>query len=180
MYLSVSLIVMATLGASNAQNTYDSYTKAYWAANEVKRPMLVILNPGSEQESQPSSINIEELQQDENTRAALEDYVVAVIDTGTAHGKVVHGLFGSPQLPRVVVIDERQDKQVYQTSETITSEKLAGVLQQHKTNPVVRVSAKVIQPSTGSSSFDGSFNSFVNPPGNCPNCRRNQGYQPSF
>lgn len=177
MYLSVSLIVMATLGASNAQTTYDSYTKAYRAANEVKRPMLVILNPGGEQEAQINPINLEVLQQDETTRAALDDYVVAVIDTGTAHGQVVYGLFGSPQLPRVVVIDERQDKQVYQTSEAITPTKLAGVLQQYKTNPVVRVSAKVIQPSpssgTGSPVFDGSFNSFVNPPGFCPNCRRN-------
>ncbi len=177
MYLSVSLIVMATLGATDAQTTYDSYTKAYWTANAVKRPMLVILNPSSEQVAQTNPITIEELQQDENTRVALEDYVVAVIDTGTAHGKVVHGLFGSPQLPRVVVIDERQDKQVYQTSESLTPTKLAGVLQEHKTNPVVRVSAKVIHPSpvtnTGSPVFQGSFNSFANPPGNCPNCRRN-------
>ena len=110
MYLSVSLIVMATLGANDAQTTYDSYTKAYWAANEVHRPMLVILNPSGEQAAQSAPISLEQLQQDENTRTALENYVVAVIDTGTAHGQVVHDLFGSPQLPRVVVIDERQDE----------------------------------------------------------------------
>lgn len=172
MYLSVSLIVMAALGANEAQTTYDSYTKAYWAANEVHRPMLVILNPSTEQGAQSNPVSLEQLQQDENTRAALEDYVVAVIDTGTAHGKIVHGLFGSPQLPRVVVIDERQDKQVYQTSESLAPADLAGVLHQYKSNPVVRTTAKVIQPTSGSPVIQGSFNSFVNPPGNCPNCRR--------
>ena len=168
MYWSISLIVMASLSAPEAQTTYDSYTKAYWQANAVHRPLLVILNPTGENATQPDLITVESLKQDERTRTALNDYIVAVIDTGTDHGKTVHGLFGSPELPRIVVIDERQDKQVFQSSEHLEPTVLATVLEQHRTNPVAPITTiSRFHPAT-----PGSFNSFQQE-GNCPNCRRN-------
>jgi hypothetical protein len=155
---SISLIVMASLSAHDAQTTYDSYTQAYWTASAAKRPMLVILNPADQVAEPQKAIELNQLQQNERTRKALDNYVVAIIDTGTEHGKTVHGLFGSPQLPRIVVIDERQDKQVFQSSEPLLPSALATVLEKHRTNSVVPAAP-------------GSFNSFQQP-GGCPNCRR--------
>ncbi len=134
MYWSVSLIVMASLGAPDAQTTYGSYTKAYRAANAVHRPMLVVMNPAGENVSQQEVITAASLQQDERTRAMLNGYVVAIIDTGTEHGQAVHNLFGNPELPRIVVIDERQEKQVFQSSEPLEPAALARVLKRYRTN----------------------------------------------
>ena len=155
---SISLIVMASLSAHDAQTTYGSYTKAYWTANAAKRPMLVIINPAGQESGPHKAIEFDKLQQDERTRKALDDYVIAIIDTGTEHGKSVHGLFGSPELPRIVVIDERQDKQVFQSSEPLAPATLATVLEKHRTNTVAPAAP-------------GSFNAFQQR-GSCPNCRR--------
>jgi len=100
--------------AQTAPATYDSYTHAYHAAQRTKRPMLVILNPGKN--SQVSLISMEDVQKTHERRELLQNYVVAVIDTTTPHGKKVYELFGSPQLPRVSIIDNQQAMQVYQTS----------------------------------------------------------------
>ncbi len=159
MYWSVSLIVMASLGAPDAQTTYGSYTKAYRAANAVHRPMLVVMNPAGENVSRQDVITAESLVQDERTRAMLNGYVVAIIDTGTEHGKTVHGLFGNPELPRIVVIDERQEKQVFQSSEQLEPAALARVLERYRTNAVV--------PAAGS--FDA-----LQQEKDCPICRKFQ------
>ena len=159
MYWSVSLIVMASLSAPDAQTTYGSYTKAYRAANAVHRPMLVVMNPAGENVSRQDIITAESLQQDERTRAMLNGYVVAIIDTGTEHGKTVHDLFGNPELPRIVVIDERQEKQVFQSSEPLEPAALARVLEQYRTNAVV--------PAAG------SFNALKQNK-DCPTCRKFQ------
>jgi hypothetical protein len=100
--------------AQTAPATYDSYTQAYHAAQKTKRPMLVILNPGKN--SQVSLISLEDVRKTHERRELLQNYVVAVIDTTTPHGKKVYELFGSPQLPRVSIIDNQQAMQVYQTS----------------------------------------------------------------
>ncbi len=160
MYWSVSLIVMASLGAPDAQRTYGSYTKAYQAANAVHRPMLVVMNPAGKNASRENVITAERLQQDERTRAILDGYVVAIIDTGTEHGKTVHNLFGNPKLPRIVVIDERQEKQVFQSSEPLEPAALARVLKRYRTNaaPPAPKSIKALKeylgiiPSAGTSS----------------------------
>ncbi len=159
MYWSVSLIVMASLSAPDAQTTYGSYTKAYRAANAVHRPLLVVINPAGENVSRQDVITAESLQQDERTRAILNGYVVAIIDTGTEHGKTVHSLFGNPELPRIVVIDERQEKQVFQSSEPLEPAKLARVLKRYRTNAVV--------PPAGS--FDALRQDL-----DCPSCRKFQ------
>jgi hypothetical protein len=100
--------------AQTAPATYHSYTQAYHAAQTTHRPMLVILNPGKN--SKTSLIAMSDVEKTSERRNLLQNYVIAVIDTTTPHGKKVHALFGSPQLPMVSVIDNQQATQVYQTS----------------------------------------------------------------
>lgn len=113
-----------------AQSTFASYTQAWHAAHDAKRPMLVILNPPADQSAQ--AISEETLRGDESLQPLLDDYVLAVIDTGTEHGKQVHELFGSAPLPRVVVIDKEQKYQVFRTSQKLSNGRLAKVLSDHK------------------------------------------------
>lgn len=103
--------------AQVAPATYDNYTKAYHAAQKAKRPMLVILNPAKS--PQTTLISLEDVEKTHARRELLQNYVVTVIDTSTPHGKKVYELFGSPQLPRVAIIDNEQATQVYQTSESL-------------------------------------------------------------
>jgi len=93
---------------------FDSYTEAYRTAKKSKRPMIVILNPAKEAGVTP--VSLEDVRKTKMRRELLHHYVVAVIDTSTPHGKKVYELFGSPELPRVVVIDNEQEFQVYRTS----------------------------------------------------------------
>ena len=103
--------------AQTAPATYHSYTQAYHAAQRMRRPMLVILNPGKS--SQTSLISLQDVEKTRERRDLLQNYVVAVIDTTTPHGQKVYALFGSPQLPRVSIIDNQQATQVYQTSASL-------------------------------------------------------------
>jgi hypothetical protein len=100
--------------AQTAPATYHSYTEAYHAAQRTRRPMLVILNPGKSSKS--SLISLEDVEKTRERRNLLQNYVIAVIDTTTPHGQKVYALFGSPELPRVTIIDNQQATQVYQTS----------------------------------------------------------------
>jgi hypothetical protein len=103
--------------AQVAPSTYDNYTKAYRVAKQAKKPMLVILNPAKG--AKVALISLEDVQKTRVRRELLQNYVVAVIDTSTPHGQKVQALFGSPQLPHVAIIDNAQEFQVYQTSETL-------------------------------------------------------------
>jgi ABC-type amino acid transport substrate-binding protein len=103
--------------AQVAPSSYDNYTQAYRAAKQAKKPMLVILNPAKG--AKVALISLEDVQKTRVRRDLLQNYVVAVIDTSTSHGKKVQALFGSPQLPHVAIIDNEQAFQVYQTSETL-------------------------------------------------------------
>lgn len=164
MHWTVTLIMVTALGAGTAEETqeFDSYTTAYQAANAQHRPMLVILNlPGDEAEALP----LEQLKQGQASRDLLDDYVVAVIDTGSEHGRKVHELFGKPALPRTVVIDERQEKQVFRTSNRLRPATLTAVLQQYRHGIPKTVTA-------GRPAGDGSLNSFQQGVGSCPNCRK--------
>ncbi|MBX3438204.1 MAG: hypothetical protein KF861_11985, partial [Planctomycetaceae bacterium] len=63
--------------------------------------------------------------------------------------------------------DERQDKQVFQSSEHLEPSEMARILQQYRTNEVPAASQVTrFHPTT-----DGSFSS-LQQGGNCPNCRR--------
>ena len=164
MHWNVTLIMVAALGTGVAPETnqFDSYTRAYWTANAAHRPLLVILTaPDTLAEELP----LEQVKQDADGRELLSDYVVAVIDTGTEHGQKVHELFGSPSLPRTVVIDERQEKQVFRTSDRLQPATLTSVLEQYRDGVPKTVTA-------GRPVGSGSLNSFQQGSGTCPNCRR--------
>jgi hypothetical protein len=168
MHWSVTLVFVAALGANAPQATteqFDSYSKAYSAASESHRPMLVILTDGNAEQG----TSLEALQQNETSREVLGDYVVAVIDTRTEQGKKAHELFGTPTLPRTVVIDERQEKQIFRTSDTLRPETLSAVLQQYRDGAPTTVIANrpIAQPAV-----QGSLNYYQGGVGNCPNCRK--------
>jgi hypothetical protein len=140
-----------------ASDTYSSYTKAWNAAHDAERPMLVILNPAADQGK--TSIAPDQLFSDKSLEPLLNEYVVAVIDTGTEHGKQVHELFGNAPLPRVVVIDKEQKEQVYTASGNVSAPQLAHVLDEHKDDAPSAAQIKI--PTTASS---------------CPNCQRRYVY----
>jgi hypothetical protein len=175
MHWSVSLVLFASLGAAEAPVAhFDSYTTAYEAASVVHRPMLVILNPAGDAAS-PHSIQFENLVQTEQSREVLNDYVVAIIDTGTEHGRQVYDLFGQPDLPRVVVIDNQQKKQIFRTSEALEPARLIAVLTQYRSGELslaVPASTTAVSTAAGTSlPVAGSFQYYMQP-GGCPNCRR--------
>ncbi|QDU36174.1 hypothetical protein Mal4_04580 [Maioricimonas rarisocia] len=152
------LAVSATASAEGLE--FDSYTKAYWKAKELARPMLVILNPSAGEVSSEPIVAMEELRGDLKLSVLLNDYVVAVVDTGTEHGRKVHELFGAPELPRVVVIDERQEKQVYRTSETLTTAELRTVLTKYRDGVPESKPVHV------------NWSQPYRQPGYCPSCQR--------
>lgn len=134
------------------QNCFASYTQAWHAAHDARRPMLVILNPPQ----QDAGISEETLKADDALQPLLDEYVVAVIDTGTEHGKVVHELFDSAPLPRVVVIDKEQKYQIYRTSQKLSNGRLAKVLSDYKDGTAARPVLNWSQPASS----------------NCPSCQR--------
>ena len=135
-------------------SAFASYTDAWHAAHDAERPMLVILNPGAE--SGKPTITEEELRADASIDPLLSNYVVAVIDTTTEHGKKVHELFGSAPLPRVVVIDKEQKKQIFRASGNVSSDRLVKVLEEHKDGEIAQPVIRWAQPVNS----------------NCPNCQR--------
>lgn len=125
---------------------FESYTEAYRVAKKEKRPMIVILNPPKEARVTP--VSFEDVRKTKMRRDLLQNYVVAVIDTGTPHGKKVHELFGSPELPRVSIIDNQQAMQVYRTSQPMYGQLWDKVLEVfHNANPSTRMPAPSYCPS---------------------------------
>ncbi len=164
MYLH-SLIVLSLGAALAGLDTdtdsplqFDSYTQAWHAAAEAHRPMLVILNPATEQVSASEPISVEKLRDKEEFARLLDSYVIAEIDTGTEHGHKVHELFGSKPLPRVIVIDKQQKTQVFRTSGHLPDAELKKVLERYQQGTTVSTDVNWSQP----------FQS----PGYCPNCQR--------
>ncbi|MBX3441319.1 MAG: hypothetical protein KF774_02845 [Planctomyces sp.] len=158
--LTAGLLVGADATAADAANlsTYTSYTKAWHAAKEASRPMLVVLNPSSDSGKAAAAVKVEELRKAEELTELMDDFVVVEIDTSTTHGKKIHEIFGSPALPRVVVIDSQQVHQVFATSTLLTNTQLKSVLEK----------ARVLKTSATKLSFDW----MPKPAGDCPNCRR--------
>jgi hypothetical protein len=165
MYVSPALVLVLSglLGGMNSDSagqTFESYTKAYHAAADVKRPLLVILNPPTEQVAAGSAISVEKLREDTEINELLDSYVVAEIDTGTEHGKKVHELFGNKPLPRVVVIDNSQKLQIYRTSDHLENTKLKEVLETYQDGQATNVTSSL------------NWARQYTQPGYCPNCRR--------
>lgn len=165
MYVKMLLLLSGGLAAGGMDADlesqgmrYDSYTLAWHAAADVNKPMLVILNPPADEVSANSAISVDVLNEDPEIGRILEDYIVAEIDTSTEHGKVVHELFGSEALPRVVVIDDDQEWQVYRTSEHLEHDEMLDVLERYRTGQ------QVSTRSTATRQYRSS--------GYCPNCRR--------
>lgn len=174
MHWSVTLLMAAALGANSPESTqqFDSYSKAYQTANEAHRPMLVILNPAGETDQ---AVSLDALQQSETSRAVLNDYVVAVVDTGTEQGQKVYELFGKPTLPRTIVIDERQEKQIFRTSDKMQPQTLTAVLEQYRNGVPQTVTAArpiISQPTISQPAVQGSLNYYQPAAGTCPNCRK--------
>jgi hypothetical protein len=140
---------------------FDSYTRAWHAAAEVHRPMLVILNPATEQVSASEPISVEKLRDKEEFARLLDSYVIAEIDTGTEHGRRVHELFGSKPLPRVIVIDKQQKTQVFRTSSPLPDAELKKVLERYQQGTTVST-------APGDVNWSQPFQT----PGYCPNCQR--------
>lgn len=128
--LTAGLFAGVDVPANEAANlaTYTSYTKAWNAAKESARPMLIVLNPPEGSSRGKSPVSVQGLRQDENLNKILDEFIVAEIDTSTSHGRQVLARFGSPQLPRIVVIDDAQKKQIYAASGTVSPASLKSVL----------------------------------------------------
>ena len=169
MHWSITLAMVAALGATTpeAPLEFESYSQAYWTASKAHRPMLVILNPTGDRDD---AVKLETLKSDDKAREVLGDYVVAVIDTGTEHGQKVYELFGKPQLPRTVVIDERQDKQIFRTSDRLQLSTFTAVLEQYRHGVPQTVTAG--RPVSGTTVTGGSLNYYQSSAGSCPNCRK--------
>lgn len=132
--------------ASTSPDHYESYTEAYKVAKKEKRPMIVILNPPKT--TQVTPVSLEDVRKTQARRDLLQNYVVAVVDTGTPHGKKVFELFGSPELPRVAVIDNTQAMQVYRTSQPMYGQLWDKVLEVfHDATPTTRMPSPAYCPS---------------------------------
>src|SRR5438552_10084423 len=115
--LSALVLLAALSGGTRESMIYEDYKEAWRAGRAQNLPVLVILNPGTNAEAQ--LVDGELLRRTKHRRKLLEKYVVAMIDTSTTDGQVVHKLFQSPPLPRVSVLDKQQKWQVYRTSQVL-------------------------------------------------------------
>jgi len=132
---------------------FVNYTEAWNAAKADKRPMLVVLNAGDEKKD----VDVHGLRNNEKLSKVLDEYVVAQIDTTTEHGQKVLKSFGSPSLPRLVVIDNKQAKQVFATSAKVSETNLKNLLEKQLNSKEAATSLNV--------------DMFGNPKPDCPMCR---------
>jgi hypothetical protein len=117
-------------GPADEATVYANYKEAYLAGKESHRPVLVIINPGTD--SNDTQVEFASLRRSAHRRELLGDYVVAVIDASTPEGEKVHKLFGSPPLPRVSVIDNEQKWQIYRTSKSLSAEDWNLLLEKYR------------------------------------------------
>lgn len=129
-HLSALVVLSALSGGTRESTIYDDYKQAYRAGRVQNLPVLVILNPGGEQEA--AQVDVESLVRSSHRRKLLANYVVAVIDTSTPKGQTTHKLFESPALPRVSVLDREQKWQIYRSSKSLSAEDWNLVLEQHQ------------------------------------------------
>jgi hypothetical protein len=128
--LSAIVLFAALSGGTRESTIYDDYKQAWRAGRAQNLPVLVILNPGRDADS--AAVDPDLLLRTGHRRELLGKYVVAVIDTTTPHGEIVHKLFKSPTLPRVSVLDRQQKWQVYRTSQELSAEDWNIVLEKYR------------------------------------------------
>src|SRR5687768_13430608 len=80
MYFASALVLALSASFHGATSTPDgtfaSYTQAYRTAADVKRPMLVILNPAPKEGETQETISIADLRADAGISDLLANYVV--------------------------------------------------------------------------------------------------------
>lgn len=106
---------------------FTSYTLAYREAQRMKKPLLVVLNPGEDSSEVP--VHLDDVRKTQQRRKLLERFVVVEVDTSTSHGQTVHKLFDKKPLPHVAVIDREQQWQVFRTSRKLQGEDWNKILQ---------------------------------------------------
>lgn len=134
MNLGISLLLLAGVMAPDQleETHFDNYSDAYRAAKELGLPLLVILNPDDKEVADIKPITMEAVRKTGKRRELLENYVVAVVDTGTKRGQKTYELFKSPELPRVVVIDKQQKVQLFKTSEKLYGQLWTTILETYR------------------------------------------------
>ncbi len=144
-HLSALVLFAAFSGGTREATVYDNYKDAWRAGRAQNLPVLVVLNPGADSDAAP--VDVETLRQSRLRRSLLANYVLAVIDTSTPEGGVVHKLFQSPALPRVSVLDKQQKWQIYRTSDALSAEDWNLVLEKYRSGirPAAPPAPKVCQ-----------------------------------
>jgi ribosomal silencing factor RsfS len=153
--MTAGLFCGAEISIPEASHTSEfvNYSEAWKAAKADKRPMLVVLNPGDEKKA----MDVHGLRNNEQLSKVLDEFVVAEIDTTTDHGQQVLKSFGNPTLPRMVVIDAKQTKQVFATSEKVSEKNLKSLLEKQLSSKEATTSLNV--------------DLFGNPKPDCPMCK---------
>jgi hypothetical protein len=132
MLWNLCLLLSTVVGAAPVETASDfvEYGPAYYAAQESRRPLLVILNSGPS--TAESSVKPEDIRKARVRRELLKQYTVVVVDVSTEAGRRTHHLFGAPALPYVSVIDKQQKYQLYQSSKPHAAADWNLLLEKHK------------------------------------------------
>jgi hypothetical protein len=103
---------------------FTNYHRALHAAHDAAKPLLIIMNPGPQAEF----VSLSSVRKTKERRELLKKYVVVVIDTKTRHGQLVYNAYAKPKLPHVVVLDKRQEYQIFTTSEELYGQRWTSIL----------------------------------------------------
>jgi hypothetical protein len=132
MLWNLCLLLSTVVGVAPAETASDfvEYGPAYYAAQESRRPLLVVLNAGPSTDE--TSVKPEDIRKARVRRELLKQYTVVVVDASTEAGRKTHELFGAPALPYVSVIDKQQKYQLYRSSKPHAAEDWNLLLDKHK------------------------------------------------
>lgn len=109
---------------------FSNYHRGHQVAKNTHKPMLVILSDNAPVTTSP--VSLRKVRMTAERRELLKNYVVVVIDTNTAHGRAVHKAYRKPKLPHVVVLDKRQEYQIFTTSEQLFGQRWTEILKTHR------------------------------------------------
>ncbi len=109
---------------------FKNYHQAHQVARQSHKPLLIIIGDGVQ--SGESPVSLPTIRRTAERRKLLKNYVVVVIDTTTAHGRTVHKAYRKPKLPHVVVLDNRQEYQIFKTSEKLFGQRWTEILKSHR------------------------------------------------
>jgi hypothetical protein len=112
---------------------FANYHRAHKAAHDAAKPLLIIMNSGP----QADFVSLERVRKTKERRELLKNYVVVVIDATSRHGKIVHHAYGEPKLPHVVVLDKRQQYQIFTTSEELYGDRWTTILKTYRNGEYV-------------------------------------------